>query len=65
MNIVIIGPGSDPNRFGTYFVNKAKEQEHSVTKFSYRLTKETPEEISERFDEVIAELEQIDLLLYK
>jgi len=64
MNIVIIGPGNDPKRFGTYFVNKAEEQEHKVVKFSYRLTAESPEEISDRFEKTIESLEQIDLLLY-
>lgn len=64
MNIVIVGPGSDPNRFGTHFVNKAELNSHSVTKFSYRLYNENPDKITERFESTIADLDKIDLFLY-
>lgn len=64
MRIVVIGPGKDPKRFGTYFVNRATEENHSVTTFSYRLQKETPEEITDRFEKTISNLDKIDLLLY-
>jgi len=64
MNIVVIGPGKDPERFGTHFVNHCESEGHHVTKFSYRLFRETPEKITERFAEEISELENIDILLY-
>lgn len=64
MNIVIVGPGSDPKRFGTHFVNKSEANGHSVTKFSYRLYDESPDQITERFENTIANLDKIDLFLY-
>tara|TARA_S200002703_G_scaffold158851_3_gene170371 strand:- start:89 stop:748 length:660 start_codon:yes stop_codon:yes gene_type:complete len=64
MRVVVIGSGKDPERFGTYFVNRATEENHSVTTFSYRLQEETPEEITERFESTISNLDKIDLLLY-
>lgn len=64
MNIVIVGPGSDSKRFGTYFVNSAESEKHSITKFSYRLYDESPEDITKRFETAIADLDRIDLFLY-
>lgn len=64
MNIVIVGPGSDPKRFGTHFVNKAEANGHSVTKFSYRLYNEHADQITQRFKETISSLDKIDLFLY-
>jgi NAD(P)-dependent dehydrogenase (short-subunit alcohol dehydrogenase family) len=69
MNIVVIGPGTNPLRFGTYFVNQAETRGHTVTKFSYRLANdsganESAETIAEKFVETISHLDKIDLLLY-
>ena len=66
MNIVIIGPGKDPKRFGTYFSNRATEDGHTIHKFSYRIVPELsdPETIQKEFTEFIAPLDKIDLLLY-
>lgn len=66
MNIVIIGPGKDPKRFGSYFSNKATEDGHTVHKFSYRIVPELsePELIQKEFSEFLADKGQIDLLLY-
>lgn len=64
MNIVIVGPGNDPKRFGTYFVNSAESENHSVTRFSYRLHEESSEEILKRFSETISSLDKIDVFLY-
>ena len=64
MNIVIIGPGSDPKRFGTYFSNKADLLNHTVLKFSYRLEDEDADTIAENFSKAISHLDHIDLLLY-
>ena len=64
MNIVVIGPGTDPLRFGTYFVNQAESMGHTVTKFSYRLANDSAKTITEKFVETISHLDKIDLLLY-
>jgi NAD(P)-dependent dehydrogenase (short-subunit alcohol dehydrogenase family) len=64
MNIVVIGPGTNPLRFGTYFVNQAETRGHTVTKFSYRLANDSAETIAEKFGETISHLDKIDLLLY-
>lgn len=64
MNIVVIGPGKNPKRFGTFFVNKAKMQQHTVHTFSYRLEEETPEYYSAKFSEEIESIDKIDILLY-
>ena len=64
VNIVVIGPGTDPLRFGTYFVNQAESMGHTVTKFSYRLANDSAETIADKFVEAISQLDKIDLLLY-
>lgn len=64
MNIIIVGPGNDPERFGTHFVNKAIKEGHIVTKFSYRLQHESFQDIVKRFDKEIESLEKIDVFLY-
>ena len=64
MNILVIGAGKDPKRFGTFFVNTAKEQHHTVQTFSYRLDQETPEYYSKKFSEEIESIDKIDILLY-
>jgi len=66
MNIVIIGPGKDPKRFGSYFSNKATEDGHTVHKFSYRIVPKLsdPETIQKEFSEFLEDKGQIDLLLY-
>lgn len=64
MNIVIVGPGNDPKRFGTNFVNKAENAGHSITKFSYRLDNDDPDTIENNFKLTIENLDHIDILLY-
>lgn len=66
MNIVVIGPGKDPTRFGTYFCNKAEKDGHRVYKYSYRLVPDlsTPDDIERDFVEYIQQIDKIDLLLY-
>lgn len=64
MNIVIVGPGNDPKRFGTHFVNKAQSENHNITKFSYRLQNESFEDIVKRFTKEIEHLDRIDIFLY-
>jgi len=64
MNIVIVGPGNDPKRFGTNFVNKAEADGHTVTKFSYRLETSSPEEIEVMFENTLSDLDNIDLFVY-
>ena len=64
MNIVIVGPGNDPKRFGTNFVNKAENAGHSITKFSYRLDNDDPDTIENNFKLAIENLDHIDILLY-
>lgn len=64
MKIVIIGPGQDPNRFGTYFSNKAEADGHSVIKFSYRLGSDKPHVIADKYANTISNIDKIDLLLY-
>lgn len=64
MNIVVIGPGNDPKRIGTFFVNKAISEGHNVLKFSYRLENESFEEIMARFEKEISIFDKIDLFYY-
>jgi len=64
MNIVIVGPGNDPKRFGTHFVNLCESKGHSVTKFSYRLENESFEDVVERYKTEISHLDRVDLFLY-
>lgn len=66
MNILVIGPGKDPNRFGTYFCNKAEQEGHTVYKYSYRIVPEysEPKEIEQDFKGYIQQIDRIDLLLY-
>ena len=64
MNILIIGPGSDEKRFGRQFVNLAKEKNHTIYEFSFRLDSETPEQVTARFKNFISEINTIDILLY-
>lgn len=64
MNIVIIGPGNDPKRIGTFFVNSAISKGHNVLKFSYRLENESFEEIMVRFEKEISIFDKIDVFYY-
>lgn len=64
MNIVMIGPGNDENRFGRQFVNLAKKDLHTVHEFSFRTLNESPQEIAIRFKEFISEIDTIDVMLY-
>lgn len=64
MNIVIIGPGNDENRFGRQFVNLAKKDLHTVHEFSFRTINESPQEIAIRFKEFISEIDTINVMLY-
>lgn len=64
MNIVIVGPGSNPKKFGRYFVNTAIKNGHSVVEFSYRLNNESFESIMQRYDDALSDLDHIDLFLY-
>ena len=51
MNIVIIGPGKDPERYGNYFCKRAKEDGHTIHKYSYRIVPglSEPEDIIRSF----------------
>ena len=66
MNIVFIGPGKDPERFGTYFCNKAEEDGHNVYKFSYRVVPElsTPADVEKDFVEFLSKIDKVDLMVY-
>lgn len=64
MNILIFGAGSDEKRFGRSFVNRAIKDSHIVYEFSYRLEKESADEIAERFQSLIETLPHIDIMLY-
>lgn len=64
MNILIIGPGTDEKRFGRSFVNLANKDSHNIYEFSFRLEKETPEEITTRFENLVASIDKIDVMLY-
>lgn len=65
MNIIIIGPGTDPTRWGTYFVNRAESDGHKVYKFSYRLDANTSVEVVERkFEEFLQTIDKVDLFFY-
>ena len=68
MNIVIVGPGSDPERWGTYFTNSAEKDGHTVVKFSYRIGYSLGEhdlaEIEDQFSDTVEELESIDIFMY-
>ena len=64
MNILIFGAGNDEKRFGRRFVNRAIKDSHTVYEFSYRLKKESANEISERFQNLIETLPRIDIMLY-
>lgn len=63
MNIVIVGPGSDPKRWGTYFTNSAEKDGHTVVKFSYRLAQGFGN-IEDQFSDTVDELESIDMFIY-
>ena len=68
MNIVIVGAGNDPQRFGGYFKQVAEEAEHTVYTFSYRLETTALEDVPVIFEldvlDRIPEGETIDLFLY-
>lgn len=66
MNIVIIGPGKDPERYGNYFCKRAKEDGHTVHKYSYRIVPglSEPEDITKDYSEYLLGKGKIDLLLY-
>jgi len=64
MNIVIVGPGSDPDKFGTFFSNMVENKGHTLTKFSYRLHNESFEDIVNRYESEISHLDRIDVFLY-
>jgi short-subunit dehydrogenase len=64
LNILIFGAGDDKKRFGRSFVNRAIKDSHTVYEFSYRLEKESADEISERFQNLIETLPRIDIMLY-
>ena len=64
MNILVIGPGNDDNRFGRQFVNKSKNENHIVYEFSFRLATETPDQITKRFRQFIIDIDTIDIMLY-
>lgn len=64
MNIVIVGPGNNPKKFGTHFVQMCESKGHNVTKFSYRLNTETFEDIVVRYEKEISHLDRIDVFLY-
>ena len=68
MNIVIVGPGTDPERWGTYFTTSAENDGHNVVKFSYRLGYSLEAfglaELENRFSDTIDELDSIDIFVY-
>ena len=77
MNILFIGPGTNPLRLGTYFCSKAKSDGHNLKLFSHKSktnqVDETDhiyasfndhEEVIRKFDKLIKGWDNIDVLFY-
>lgn len=77
MNILFIGPGTDPLRLGTYFCNKAKDDGHNIKLMSHRSNNDQTDsvdhvycsyhnqgEVSSKFDQLMEDWTHIDLLFY-
>lgn len=71
MNIVVVGGGTH-GRFGNDFVRQAKSNGHTVKVLSHRTSKDTSvtvnflnlDETVEKFESIINDLDNIDILLY-
>lgn len=77
MNILLIGPGKDPNKFGQTFCRFAREEGHNLKTLSHRSFPlqqdsedhvfadfEDPTEFEHKLNRVLSTVDRIDLVVY-
>ena len=74
MNILIIGPGNSPAKFGGFFLDKAKKDGHKIKTLSHGVGIVTPdssyanfrdpEDFKSKLMDLLQDIDRIDLFLY-